>query len=354
MSNFSEKPYRNAYNNRPPKQYASKKWDHNGYDELQHEQGPRYKNDERHDRYKKNRKYQNDVTMASDLLDKQDQADKHDISKDKWAHDKYDANTEKAQAEPVSKVDNEREKTQKPARKERRPDKQLYSVRDKRHNDESKPRNINQENNKHGKLENQDREKIAIVKEEGLKLPKSIGKGAYVNEDDTKSTISNVSTAISDPLKGYEEETSILRESKGEILPKKAEEKNEESKMELSEPDAFFEIVLDTGKIELFRISENEEDYEGLLDSICESHGLGKRMSLYFKIYILKALQDVHTDAEKIDAIEAILDRLLDINMKLIMVENGVESVDEVTLPYMDDEESMFLETPPGEAEEEV
>jgi hypothetical protein len=86
MSNFSEKPYRNSYNNRPPKQYTSKKWDHNGYDELQYEQGPRYKNDERHDRYKKNRKYQNDETMASDLMDKQDQADKHDISKDKWAH----------------------------------------------------------------------------------------------------------------------------------------------------------------------------------------------------------------------------------------------------------------------------
>lgn len=74
-------------------------------------------------------------------------------------------------------------------------------------------------------------------------------------------------------------------------------------------------------------------------------------MSLYFKIYILKAIQEVHSEPEKIDAI---LDKLLDINMKLIMVENGAESVDEVTLPYMDDEESMFLESPPGEAEEEV
>lgn len=73
-------------------------------------------------------------------------------------------------------------------------------------------------------------------------------------------------------------------------------------------------------------------------------------MSLYFKINILKALQEVHAEPEKI---ETILNRLLDINLKLIMVDNGVESVDEVTLPYMDDEVSMFLETPPGEAEEE-
>lgn len=69
---------------------------------------------------------------------------------------------------------------------------------------------------------------------------------------------------------------------------------------------------------------------------------MGKRTSLYFKINLLEVIQELHPQPQKINHL---LDNLLDVNYKLIRVDKGLENIDEITAPYMEDEESLMLET---------
>jgi len=154
-----------------------------------------------------------------------------------------------------------------------------------------------------------------------MKGPKGSEKEIALNEDDSKSQISNVSTAISDPMKGYEEEGSIV-------------------KKERMEPGLLFELVLDTEKMDVVKIYENEGDYEGFLDSLCGRYGMGKRMGLYFKINMIETIMEVHPDPAKI---EPLLDKLLEMNYKIMMADQN----DQEILPYLDDEEEILCELEP-------
>jgi len=78
------------------------------------------------------------------------------------------------------------------------------------------------------------------------------------------------------------------------------------------------EIVLDDSEMTSYRIFENEEDYESLLDEICVSNNLKEDLGLHLKINILNVLRDVHPDSSKI---EPLLNKLLDINQKLLLTD---------------------------------
>lgn len=76
-------------------------------------------------------------------------------------------------------------------------------------------------------------------------------KEAHGYEDDTKSYISNVSTSVSDPFKGGEEDLS--KDNIGSSGQKKDEDL---MKKESNEGEVLFEIVLDSDKSEHLKIYE--------------------------------------------------------------------------------------------------
>jgi hypothetical protein len=354
MNSSREKPFRYTNGNRASKPFDSERWNHSGYDQLQYEQERKFKNEDRDDRkYKKTRRFQNDDTMAADRLEQQVQENSQPSDTKKWTHDKYNESLNDLQGSQAAKENEDKTKTQKPGRKERKPDRQLYSVRDKRvHQDESKAHN---QNKPVVSTEPQEAVKTGS-KEELNKVVSATEKEAHIYEDDNRSSVSNVSTAISDPLKGYEEEGSMIRDSRSESIKKKDEGRAKEEKQELNEGTILFEMVVETEKKEVVKIYENEEDYEGLLDEVCKRHDMGMRMSLYFKINTLNAIQEVHPEPQKL---EPVLDRLLGINYKLILVDDGWESADEITLLYIEDKgrwtvdtlEDSIQETEEGEEE---
>ncbi len=86
MYTVSEKPSRNNNPNRAAKPYESKRWDRGGYEQLQAEQEGKYRNDEKGDRNKKQRKPQDDNTMISDVLVDSQQKNKQERTMNKWQH----------------------------------------------------------------------------------------------------------------------------------------------------------------------------------------------------------------------------------------------------------------------------
>jgi len=331
MYTFQDKSGRNPHSNRAPKPFESKRWDHGGYDQLQSEHDSRLKDNVSNDKFKKHRKHPNDTTMASDVLDNASKDSHPCVTSSKWTHDKY---AEVSNPQQTSQNGyNEKEKSQKPARRERKPDKPLYSVRSKISNpEEPKPRNSA---NKGVEItEAQERGKSTLLSDEVMRGPRGSEKEIHVIEDDTKSSTSNVSTAISDPFKGYEEEGSMIKDSK-------------EAK---KEPGLLFELVLDAEKQDIVKIYENEGDYEGFLDSLCGRYGIGKRMSLYFKINMMEAIMDVHPDPSKV---EPVLDKLLEMNYKLMMADQEPGDIDQEILPYLNDEDQILYELDDWNHEEE-
>jgi len=145
-----------------------------------------------------------------------------------------------------------------------------------------------------------------------------------------------VSTSISDPYKVGEEDTS-----KDNINTSAHKKSEDDIKKESNEGEVLFEMVLDSEKPERLKIYENEEDFEGFLDAVCMRHGLGKRMGLYFKINTLTKIKNAHQDPEKVNIV---LDKLLDLNYKVVMVDNGFGIMDEVVAPYFEDKGNILSE----------
>jgi len=84
MYTFSDKSSRNSHSNRASKPYESKRWDHGGFEQLQTEQSSRY--NDKPDKLKKQRRLQDDNTMASDVLTGPEQGSKIGATSDKWTH----------------------------------------------------------------------------------------------------------------------------------------------------------------------------------------------------------------------------------------------------------------------------
>jgi len=223
---------------------------------------------------------------------------------------------------------NDKNKTQKPNRRERKPDRKLYSVRDKRGQEDPKTATQKEMRTETTETGTKDKDKTVLKNEEVIKGQRGSEKEIHVNEDDS---ISNVSTAISDPLKGYEEESSIIKESQNLSVMKVMGDKPKDIKKD-HEDELLFQLILDTNQREVVKIYDNEENYEGFLDNLCERNGIGKRMSLYFKINLIQMIQEAHPNPKKLDGV---LDKLLDLNYKLIAADEGEGTIDEAILPYL-------------------
>jgi len=148
-------------------------------------------------------------------------------------------------------------------------------------------------------------------------------------EDDGLS-ISNVSTAMSDRLKNWEEESYL----KSELIKERADLTPSPKEKEPS--DVLFEILLETENgIMNVKICQGEEDYEMFLDKVCQLANFDARTGLYFKINILYQIKEISEESEKVNTA---LDRLLDINFKVLMYESGYGESEESILPYIEQE----------------
>jgi len=220
--------------------------------------------------------------------------------------------------------------------KTKKPDKPLYSVREKQNkNDEtvkfpgSAFQSSATKSEKHE--DNFETPKVKSNAESFLSLANE--KEALILEDD----ISNVSTAISDRHKWDDDnlnsnsKSDNKSEAKDKLTPTNTEDISGRSSIV---PSAGIEILLSNGaSSELIKIYDNEDDYEALLDKICVDNQIKGAFSLHLKIYILKNMKDAKVfDTRKIDQL---YNKLLDINFKVICYNMTRENYDDTISPYV-------------------
>lgn len=135
-------------------------------------------------------------------------------------------------------------------------------------------------------------------------------------EDDMRESVSNVSTAMTD---GKQESccshTSDIIENAAEVL---------------------FDLNLSTenGTINVKIYNEgDEEDYHDILDQLCLAQKFDARTSLYFKINMYQLIKDRR--GQGCQRIDDALDRLLEINYKLIMFDSGLVQADQAIANYI-------------------
>jgi hypothetical protein len=202
-------------------------------------------------------------------------------------------------------------------KREKRPDQLLYSVRSK----VSKGDDLNKSQLSNAPLSS--RGEKADENSPRLKQDKDI----LEHLEDDKSSISNVSTAISDRLKNFDDENKLE-------LAMDRPLQSESSQIKKDDPHLLFELALESEKpSETIKIYDNEEDYDIFLDNVCLAQNVRGELALHFKIYVLRVLKDIHP---KFLRIEPLFNKLLDINYKLMMCENNRMIPDESLLPYID------------------
>ena len=304
-----------------PKFQDTDRWDHGGFDQLQTENASKYS------KLKKSKRNVEDKTMAADSLNAGVSQTGSTLENDKWTHDKFQE-TVNQQVRPKEQV------PEKPKR-ERKPDRALYNVRQRcgMKDEEKKPK------------ETVKKPQSEKEKNESLPSPQPVKdvllgfgeKDAYQFEDD-KLSISNVSTAMSDPLKSWDEESyarvELLKEKQDSldlIQSPKSSKKSEESLSEV-----LFEIMLQSEQgIVTIKIHKGEEDYLAFLNKLCCDHHLDARSALYFKINMLDMINEAGADNANVTAA---LDHLLDINYKLLMYECGLSSeISHLIAPYINE-----------------
>jgi hypothetical protein len=290
------------------------RWDHSGFCQLQLEQ---------QNEYSKLNHNKAEKTMAVDYIEI---SNHRNDSVNENAQDKYQENLH--DFSPI--LDNERnskETLQRKNRKEKKPDRQLYSAR---------MRNEELKKMKEKTIQLPDRLNCSEIetKEDFSPFPQMAkevlavleGKEIYELEDDRLS-ISNVSTAMSDKLKSWEEESYI----KGEIKVERDHHNIIKSPKDKESTDVLFDLLLETEKgITNVRFYHGEEDYEAFLDKLCTFHNFQPRIALYFKISVLQQVKEIIVDSEQLDII---LDKLLDINYQLLMDEEKMEEAEESITP---------------------
>lgn len=69
MYNSQDKSYYNSHSNRSTRPCESKRWDHSGYYQLQTDKDQKYKYDDKFDKYRKPRRFQNDNAIAYNIVD---------------------------------------------------------------------------------------------------------------------------------------------------------------------------------------------------------------------------------------------------------------------------------------------
>lgn len=233
----------------------------------------------------------------------------------------------------MSKVESTPKEDDTKRRRERKPDKPLYSVRNKHpKNDEllktnttSTPRTPKFDEStpkaKYYKdfLSTEDKETTAF--------------------EDDKSFISNVSTAISD-RKNLEDEIASYKEGKLDILHERGTaEKCSSTKKDDSH--VLFELCIDNERPgDIIKVYDNEEDYESFLETVCNNVGVKNELALYLQIYILQLIQEAHPEPQKI---EPLLNKYLDINYKLMMLEYSKSAMEDFEFDLADIDSSQTV-----------
>ena len=157
-------------------------------------------------------------------------------------------------------------------------------------------------------------------------------KEVHSTEDD-KLSISNVSTAMSDRLRNWEEESYL----KSEFLKDRVDTSDlTHSPKDKESAEVIFEIVLEGEQGgNRVKIYQSEEDYEMQLDSMCNKSNFDARTALYFKINMMQMIIEAGYDNEKSSTT---LERLLDTNYKILMYESGHCEADESIASYLEKE----------------
>jgi len=188
------------------------------------------------------------------------------------------------------------------AKKEKRPDRLLYNPRKNRDDADPKDKPTRKEKVPALGLSSKDIHEVETP--------------TKVHQETEKNSPSNVSTAMSDRQKNFEEEPiteSCLSNSHDDGM--------------LLESNLLFTMCFETESgLEMIPIYKDEQDYEGFLNELCESHNLTSELeSLHFKINLLKVIQEIHPEPSRV---EESLDKLLDRNYQLLTSQQN-ESNDE-------------------------
>jgi len=236
---------------------------------------------------------------------------------DRWDHSGFDQLQLEQQNRTIQNKSSS-SSSSKPAKREKRPDRQLYNARQRHQQNKSiakSPERLNCS-------------VIEKIEESSpyLQTVKDVLKAFEYKEvnsfEDDKESVSNVSTAISERLKGIDEESYIRSET---IKEKEDSIDNIESPSKES-GEILFEMMveIESGMMNL-KIHEGD-DYENVLERVCIESNLDAKTGLHFKINILQAIAGMLENPEEVNKS---LDVLLDINYKLLMFENGLEDADE-------------------------
>jgi len=307
------------------------RWDHGGFDQLQFEQQDKYS------KFAKNRKNHPDNTMAADSMDTSSRGRGPNPDKAKWAHDKYQETVDDF---PPLKIKEECDVKEAPqeTKTKRKPDRQLYSVRQK-----CSTKNEDVKKTKETTIQCSERLNCsAIEKKEDaaspyLKTVKEVLKAFDEKEvhstEEDKLSISNVSTAMSDRLRNWEEESYL----KHELLKDRVDSYEMVPSPKHKEPlEVLFDILLETENgTRTVRIYQGEENYEALLEKLCSSSNFDARTGLYFKINVLQMIIEAGASNEKVNTA---FEQLLDINYKILMCEGGYCEADESIAQYLEKE----------------
>jgi len=315
-SSFQKSPF-HSFSSKP-KYQDSERWDHGGFDQLQTETNSKYS------KLKKSRRNVDSNTMASDSFNTSIPQTPPAAENDKWTHDKFH--------ETVNQEPKPKEQVLEKPKRERKPDRALYNVRQRCEMKEKEAvkqsQTLTSEKDKNESFPSPQAVKDVLL---GFR-----DKDTYQFEDDRLS-ISNVSTAMSDPLKSWEEENyarvELLKEKQDSldiIQSPKSSKKSEESFTEV-----LFEIMFQTEQgIVTIKVNKAEEDYVAFLNKLCGDHHLDARSALYFKINMLDIINEAGVDNANVSAA---LDHLLDINYKLLMFECGQGVISEHIAPYINE-----------------
>lgn len=347
MQHSQKKPFKNFYSK--SKGYGSENYDYTSSETSSSYYSSNYYKSNSNYRYPKSKRHYTEYSTYHPTTEQYVPIDKTNTQteekyvktprgqahQDKWQHDKFVDDSQSTHPSDQARPNSRRDQKNK-NRGEKRPDRQLYSARNKHvhgendshsesfctdaaeniHNRDDHDLGSEFQNNQPGSDK-----KDQILQATNVKGILGIGEDKEGQED--KSFVSNVSTAMSDKLKNGEDEM-VTREKSH----------SNDSNLRSFEPKTLFEISLKSERgREIIRIYDEEEDYEQVVERICRSHNLTGRTSLFFKINLLKLIFDSTKNKKRV---EPCLDRLLELNAKIILYETGRGPADESIKAYLE------------------
>jgi hypothetical protein len=267
---------------------SNSRWDHSGFDQLQQEEN----SGEWHHVQRPQKK----KPAKSSTTDKKTSGGSRKERGGRRGANHKDGNTGNNVLSDEKGSDSLKFEDSHKAKKEKRPDRLLYNPR----------KNRQEGDGNEGKEKTVRKEKVpslGLSKEnvEMLETPTKI----QMSEQE-KNSPSNVSTAMSDRQKNFEEETSGM-----------SSQANSQDDGALSESNLLFTMCFETERgLEMVPIYKDERDYEEFLNELCGAQSISSELeALHFKINLLKVIKEMHPEPSRV---EECLDKLLDRNYELL------------------------------------